>query len=274
MGEPIRSAFFGHDDSRTIAVRRWMIEATRDPDGDANLPAALMLAQITFWTQPDERTGKVRAGHDHGGHAWLVRADEEWEDELGMSARTARRVRKRLADLGWIEAKTLVDTGVRCTHIRRLTVTDEPSTIRPEPAIDVPAAPESIAGPGQVSELVQAESHAGAILPIDRDLGERTPCAEAPPQQNAGTIVAGFLDWCDANHRARPGNIGMVAKNVKALLDAGHAPAVVKHALITAPTATIPALEMAINTHRPPTSGPRAPITSDRDRPSGKVTDL
>lgn len=268
----IRAGFFDHDDRRTIAVRRWMIDATRDDDGTANYAAALLLAQITFWTQPDERTGKVRAGHDHGAHAWLVRSDDQWSDELGMTARTARRARQRLVALGWIEARTLVDGGVRCSHLRRLTPDTEPSTIRP-------LGQDADAGSGQMQPPVLAESRARASTTSLRDVPGEVPAADAAARE----LVTAFWTWSKEQRGTEPtltsngsGSPFMaLVKIVQRLLVAGWADADVKRALIATPAYTVNALTLQLNQAKgTKASGPRAPITSRRDGTSGRVVDL
>lgn len=237
--------YFGHEDTRAIAVRRWMIEATRDPDGSANYAAALLLAQVTFWCEPSTRTGRPRAQHEHGGEIWLVRPDVEWMDELGMTERAARRARKRLESLGLVEARTLVDRGVRCTHLRRLpdataTADAEPSTIRPKAAVATgqnvhQLRPETADGP-----TVQADSHAPASPSSSREVGREVPAdAEAPEGQDpkadrdpqlvrAEAITKAHWDRCHAEDVPRPtlkakGNPWLAVRNiVRGFLDAGY----------------------------------------------------
>lgn len=168
-------SFYGHSDKQTVAVHRWMIEDTRDANGDANPTVAMLLAQITWWMGKDTRSGKDRCSHVHGGHSWLVAADDEWDEEMGFSARQVKRAKRRLIELGFIEVKTLVDDGVRCSHIRRLTPVDEPSTIGPKPHFDISDNPRPSAGFGPVQEPVLARSHAGAnASSSSRESGERT----------------------------------------------------------------------------------------------------
>lgn len=196
---------FEHEDSRKITVTRWMIEATRDDDGDANLAAAVFLAQVTWWLSTSERSGRCRAAHEHGAHTWLVRADNEWESELGLSERTVRRLRRRLQELKLIECKTLIDKSIRCTHIRRIWTDAEPSTIRPETAdaeqstIRPELADQKRPDPADadadqtpllaVSEMTdQAVSRAGAIL------SEREVVVEVPPPASPSSAAPRATD--------------------------------------------------------------------------------
>ena len=136
-----------------------MIEATRDDDGDANLTVALFLGQVTWWCGPDDKTGMPRCAHEHAGKDWLVRADDEWADDLGISAKAARRSRLRLQHLGLIETLVAVDDGTRCTHLRRLYLPDEavnkPSTICPETEVESSTS-------GQEHLPLQGKTHARA----------------------------------------------------------------------------------------------------------------
>lgn len=287
--------FYGHEDSRTIAVRRWMIDATRDDDGSANYAAALLLAQVTFWSAPSTRTGRPRATHEHGGETWLVRADgdPEWMAELGMAERAVRRARRRLEALGLIEARTLVDKGQRCTHLRRLPIVDgEPSTIRPKAAV----------ANGQNVQTIRPEtadhpppldvSHAGASPCSSREVGEMSPGDEAPEGEEpkaerdpqllrAEAIVKAHWDWCHAQTppvptptlRAVKGNRFLAVRNIcRAMLDAGWGDDQVADALRHTRAFTIDGLTFTLRErHTRPTTGPRAAVPREAWGESGAV---
>jgi hypothetical protein len=247
----IRARFFGHGDNTKIAVARWMIEDTRDDDGNANYAVALMLAQVTFWLAPDGRTGRVRAGHDHGEHVWLVRADDEWGDELGMSERSARRARHRLMKLGYIECRQFVDGGVKCTHIRRLPmavdeVGDDAQTIRPETVDRKRPEPSDQKRPdAEDAETVQAGSRARASSSSKRELeGESSPTATAQ------SIVR---EWWDARVAAgSPPAQRFIAvqKVIEHALRNGVSEADLRWALPRCPTVSGGAIEMTLSQRR------------------------
>lgn len=250
----VRARFFTHGDNTKIAVARWMIDDTRDDDGNANYAVALMLAQVTFWLAPDGRTGRIRAGHDHGEHVWLVRADDGWGEELGMSERTARRARHRLMKLGFIECRQFVDGGVKCTHIRRLPmavdgVGDDDLTIRPETADCVTdqagLEARSIRPDPAHAETDQAGSRARASSTSKRELdGESSPTARAQ------SIVR---EWWDA--RVAAGSppaqkfIG-IQRVVEQALRNGVSDADLRWALPRCPTVSGGAIEMALSQRR------------------------
>lgn len=102
-----------------------MVDATKDDDGTANWNAAALLAQLTWWCSPSERTGRIRATHRHGDEFWLVRADDEWAEELGVSAKTMSRLRRRLAGRQLVECKRMSDKGRPVMHWRRLYPPDQ-----------------------------------------------------------------------------------------------------------------------------------------------------
>lgn len=98
---------------------------------------------------------------------------------------------------------------------------------------------------------------AAPLASVDEPIAEHVEVVlapSAPPPATTGessqTIVAGFLDWCDQQHRPRPGKVGLVAQSVKTLLDAGHPPADIKRALTETATFTVPSLEVALNGKR------------------------
>lgn len=72
--------------------------------------------------------------------------------------------------------------------------------------------------------------------------------ASSPPKatDNAGSILRGFMDWCDAHGRPRPVNAGHAGKVIRQCLDAGWNVRDVKRALIDAPTVTAPAMEFQL----------------------------
>lgn len=98
----------------------------------------------------------------------------------------------------------------------------------------------------------------------------------------AHDVVRGFYEWCAANGRPKPtlpagrqGNQFMALVHiVQSMLDAGWKVPQVKVALTTTPAFTTNAITLQLNQQqgRPSAGpGPRAPISDDRDGPSGRV---
>ena len=54
-------------------------------------------------------------------HRWVSKSHKEWADELGMTAKQARRCIEALAKKGFIEVRTWRYRGHNTTHIRPLT---------------------------------------------------------------------------------------------------------------------------------------------------------
>lgn len=285
--------FYDHEDTRTIAVRRWMIDATRDDDGDPNFAAALLLAQVTFWSAPSTRTGRPRATHEHGGETWLVRADGDpaWADELGMTERTVRRARQRLVALGLIEARTLVDRGQRCTHLRRLPITDgEPSTIRPETAVANGPIERTIRPETADHQPPLAGSHAGASPSSSREVGEMSPGDESPvvddkpprdPQLvRAEAITKAHWEWCHAQTppvptptlKAVKGNRWLAVRNVvRGILDGGWSDEQVTWALRSTRAFTLDGMTYTLRERFTRPAAPPAGPTREQWGESGRV---
>lgn len=67
---------------------------------------------------------------------------------------------------------------------------------------------------------------------------------------SAGLIVKGYIDWCDANGKARPGSPGMVGRSVAALLSSGWSVPEIKQALTQTRAYSVPAIEFVLNASR------------------------
>jgi hypothetical protein len=130
------------------------------------------------------------------------------------------------------------------------------------------------------AQAVQAAPPIIPLLPVPSP--SDPPAAPEAPSDPARELVDAFWKWCTEQGRPTPtlpnggqGNPFMaLVKIVRHLLDAGHPVAAVKVALTTTPAYTINALTLQINQRRPAAAGARAPITADRERPSGVVSDL
>lgn len=71
--------------------------------------------------------------------------------------------------------------------------------------------------------------------------------------------MKGYIDWCDANGKARPGSPGMVGRSVATLLASGWTVPEVKHALTQTRAYSVPAIEFVLNAGREAsTKGPSA----------------
>jgi hypothetical protein len=72
-------------------IERWMIQATRDDRGFANLGDAALLAQLVA----RQRTSS----------SWVCRSDEECAADMAASVRTIQRMRHRLVRSGHLECR-------------------------------------------------------------------------------------------------------------------------------------------------------------------------
>lgn len=106
-----------------------------------------------------------------------------------------------------------------------------------------------------------------------------TPAADAEeteqPDAEAREIVTAYWDWCTAQNRPKPtltgGNPYMaLVKIVARLLEADWSAIEIKHALVATRAFTLDALTFTLRERRD-RGGPRAPITTDRELPSGRV---
>jgi len=52
------------------------------------------------------------------GHKWIAKQHSEWDAEIGMKERQAKRALKRLSDKGLIETRAMRFNGLSTTHIR------------------------------------------------------------------------------------------------------------------------------------------------------------
>lgn len=81
---------------------------------------ALILNQlICYWFARDQ-DNRIRARVPKAGHRWAGKSHKEWADELGMTAKQARRCIEALAKKGFVEVKTWRFDGHNTTHVRPL----------------------------------------------------------------------------------------------------------------------------------------------------------
>lgn len=87
---------------------------------DGDVIAALMLSQIFYWFRPP-KSEKSKIHRQWNGKFWLVKSYTDWERELGISPKQARRARAVLEARGLIEVEVVPDErGSTETHIRLL----------------------------------------------------------------------------------------------------------------------------------------------------------
>jgi len=75
-----------------------------------DIAAALVFSRIVYW-----HDGKCQIHFD--GRTWLAKSRFDWEDECCISADVAKRVIKKLADLGLITTTVRHFAGAQTTHI-------------------------------------------------------------------------------------------------------------------------------------------------------------
>lgn len=77
---------------------------------------AILFSQILYWNAPSARGQCKLTVFKHGKH-WLAKRYEDWEEETGINAYTARNAIKRLVSQGLIETKVMKWAGNPTTHI-------------------------------------------------------------------------------------------------------------------------------------------------------------
>src|SRR5690242_425961 len=87
-----------------IAVRRVYVDMAVD------INAGLMLSQIIYWNTPD-KTGKSKLRVFRNGYYWLVKADNEWWEEIRLTYKQAFNARKKLTEKQLIMTDTLMFKG-------------------------------------------------------------------------------------------------------------------------------------------------------------------
>lgn len=106
-----------HDDNLVVAVPFWTMREA------PSLLAAVVYQQMRFWMD-DGPSGEPRAAKNGWVHhrdqvPWLAIPDHAWA-EIGLSADQLYRVRKLLADHGWIESRRMKVDGRPLACVRVL----------------------------------------------------------------------------------------------------------------------------------------------------------
>lgn len=242
------SGYHDHPDNRGVWVPLWVLRLL---DGD--FATALLLSQLLWWHQP-ARNGQPRCQHERDGHRWLLRADDEWEGELGLTAKQVRRSRQVLTKAGLVECRRFKRDGAPTSAWRPLyEALSAPN--RPEPEVppegqfhgSAPGGPDGSAPGGQ---LPTALSNRNELTQPNQ-----IPAPPSPPKPNAEHTAAAKAivnAWWEAQN-PRPVNDYMgVVKVVAAFLAAGHNPGRVAYALADASCPTKNALLVELNReHRP-----------------------
>jgi hypothetical protein len=60
--------------------------------------AAVLLAQLLWWHRNDDVTGRPKLTFERQGFLWLLRSDDEWEQECLLTALQVRRIRRLLLE--------------------------------------------------------------------------------------------------------------------------------------------------------------------------------
>lgn len=263
-----------------------------------------MSGQCTGWVlrsgpHPDhlDRAGKKYGAKARGYRAVLLTiADAANVDGLhshpGIAAmctgslysrRQVQTIEDELVAEGWVRITEQGGGRGRATVYDVLM--DRPERVQPPHPVKGAAGPAK----GRSADPQTVQSEPQTVQPRLHPNGVATPTNEEPnpPGAPAGAdqareVVDAFWKWCTEQGRPTPtlpngghGNAFMaLVKIVGKLLDAGHPVSAVKVALVTTPAYTINALTLQLNQRRPPAAGARAPITGDRERPSGVVSEL
>ena len=110
--------------------------------------AALMLSQIYYWYRPD-KSGKSKLRVFYYGKWWIAKSMVEWEKELGITPKQARRCLKLLCDRGILETIIVRFNGAPTTHCRLVSVTGKRILESPERVFPSAQKVQSICPTGQ-----------------------------------------------------------------------------------------------------------------------------
>ena len=80
--------------------------------------AARLLAQIVYWYQPNEKTGKPKLKKQLGDKFWIAKTAAEWEIEISLTRRQVDRSKAILESMGIISTHSSGFAGDRSTYYR------------------------------------------------------------------------------------------------------------------------------------------------------------
>lgn len=121
-------SIYDHQDQRGVFVELWTIDLL---DGD--LPAALLLSQLLWWHQPG-KDGRAKVTYERDGHRWLLRADDDWQEDCRMTQKQVRRVRSLLVSKGLVEHRRFKLRGAPTSAWRPVNDAIQ-EAIRPNPEL-------------------------------------------------------------------------------------------------------------------------------------------
>lgn len=108
-----RDAFINQERSTrdVVLVRRVFVEMA------GSITDGVLLSQIVYWYLPN-KSGKTKLRVEKHSHKWIAKQHSEWDAEIGMKERQAKRALKRLSNKGLIETRAMRFNGLSTTHIR------------------------------------------------------------------------------------------------------------------------------------------------------------
>lgn len=206
--------FHTHRDRRGLFVPLWVLDVV-----DNDYPTAILYAQVLWWHQPGLDGGR-RARYRRDGHVWLLRADDEWNDECRLTIKQVRRSKKVLVDAGLVEVRRYKRSGAPTTAWR---------PIRPEPELPSEGQfqgsdPGGVVptDPGGVVPLHTDQYQRGLPTQVD-DSTSSTTQVEVVDRADVEDLCRHLADRIEGYHpeRARPKVTDKWRRDMRLLVDRG-----------------------------------------------------
>ena len=134
---------------------------------------ALMLSQIFYWYRPDDK-GKSKLRVYRGGKWWIAKSMKEWQEELGISLKQARRSVEVLQEHGLIETAVMRFNGSAVVHLRFSRVLGRGMLKDPNEVITIGIDPAPLCPTGHPALPSGASSNALQGNPITESTAEST----------------------------------------------------------------------------------------------------